>query len=155
RAGAQGAGMGADRAGNAPRDRARSARRPGPGRRGARTRPQGRRDPCQAPPEARARHRRAGGCPMMARPTASIFALPALIVLGVFFALPVLSALALSLTDFDLYALADPANLRFVGLRNYLELLQTPMFWKALWNTTYFVVVGVPLSVAVSLGAAL
>lgn len=84
-----------------------------------------------------------------------IFVAPALVVLGVFFALPVLSALALSLTDFDLYALADRRNLRFVAFDNYIDLLQTPMFWKSLWNTTYFVVVGVPLSIAASLGAAL
>ena len=84
-----------------------------------------------------------------------MFVAPALIVLGLFFALPVASALLLSLTDFDLYALADPANLRFVALDNYVELLRTPIFWKALWNTTYFVVVGVPLSIAVSLAAAL
>ena len=84
-----------------------------------------------------------------------LFAAPALLVLGVFFALPVLSALLLSLTDFDLYALAEPGNLRFVALGNYIDLLRTPLFWKSLWNTSYFVVVGVPLSVAVSLGAAL
>jgi multiple sugar transport system permease protein len=67
----------------------------------------------------------------------------------------VLAALGLSLTDFDLYALADPANLRFVGLGNYMDLLRTPMFWKSLGNTTYFVAVGVPLSIGVSLGAAI
>jgi multiple sugar transport system permease protein len=84
-----------------------------------------------------------------------LFAGPALLVLGLFFGLPVVSALALSLTDFDLYALADPTHLRFVGLDNYIELLQTPIFWKSLGNTLYFVGIGVPLSVAVSLGAAL
>ncbi|WJI14259.1 sugar ABC transporter permease [Pseudoxanthomonas winnipegensis] len=84
-----------------------------------------------------------------------VFTAPALIVLGVFFGLPVLAALALSVTDFDLYALADAHNLRFIGLDNYIDLLRTPMFWKALWNTTYFVLVGVPLSIAASLGAAL
>lgn len=84
-----------------------------------------------------------------------IFAAPALLVIGVFFGLPVLAALFLSLTDFDLYALADLGNLRFVALDNYAELLRTPMFWKALWNTSYFVVVGVPLSIALSLGAAI
>lgn len=84
-----------------------------------------------------------------------LFAAPALIVIGVFFGLPVLSALALSLTDFDLYALSDPHNLRFAGLGNYIDLLQTPMFWKALGNTAYFVVVGVPLSIGLSLGAAM
>ncbi len=84
-----------------------------------------------------------------------LFAGPALLVIGLFFGLPVLSALALSLTDFDLYALADSRNLRFVAFDNYIDLLGTSMFWKSLWNTTYFVIVGVPLSIAVSLGAAL
>jgi multiple sugar transport system permease protein len=67
--------------------------------------------------------------------------------------LPVLIGLALSLTDFDLYALADLSTLRFVGLDNYLRLLQTPLFWQALGNTLYFVAVGVPVSIALSLGA--
>ncbi|MFO1473955.1 MAG: sugar ABC transporter permease [Lysobacterales bacterium] len=84
-----------------------------------------------------------------------LFASPALLVIGLFFGLPVLAAFVLSLTDFDLYALADPRNLRFVGLHNYFDLLATPMFWKALGNTCYFVFVGVPLSLAASLGAAL
>jgi multiple sugar transport system permease protein len=80
---------------------------------------------------------------------------PALAVIGVFFFLPVLAALALSITDFDIYALADLRNLRWVGWNNYLALLQTPLFWQALGNTLYFVVVGVPLSLAASLGTAL
>jgi multiple sugar transport system permease protein len=80
---------------------------------------------------------------------------PALFVIGVFFFLPVLAALALSVTDFDIYALADWRNLRLVGLRNYAELLRAPLFWQALGNTLYFVVAGVPLSIAASLGAAL
>lgn len=84
-----------------------------------------------------------------------LFAAPALTVIGLFFGLPVIAALALSLTDFDIYALADPGNLRFVGLSNYAGLLQNPLFWKSLGNTLYFVIVGVPLSVAMSLGAAL
>jgi multiple sugar transport system permease protein len=83
------------------------------------------------------------------------FVAPALMVIAVFFFLPVLAGFALSFTDFDIYALADIGNLRFVGLANYLELLQTPLFWTALGNTLYFVGVGVPLSIAASLGAAL
>ena len=83
------------------------------------------------------------------------FVTPALIVIGGFFALPVLAAFVLSLTDFDLYALADLKNLRFIGLRNYVDVLHAPLFWKSLWNTLYFVAVGVPLSIAASLGAAL
>jgi multiple sugar transport system permease protein len=81
--------------------------------------------------------------------------LPALVVIAVFFFLPVLAGFALSFTDFDIYALADIGNLRFIGVANYVELLQTPLFWQALGNTLYFVGVGVPLSIAVSLGMAL
>ncbi len=83
------------------------------------------------------------------------FAAPALLIIGVFFFVPVLGAFAVSLTDFDLYALADLRNLRFVGLGNYLALLQSRDFWRALGNTCYFVIAGVPLSIAASLGAAL
>ena len=84
-----------------------------------------------------------------------MFVSPALAVIGVFFLLPVVAALALSFTDFDLYALADVRNVRFVGLDNYLHLLTTPLFWKALGNTAWFVLLGVPLSIGTSLGAAL
>jgi multiple sugar transport system permease protein len=83
------------------------------------------------------------------------FAAPALAVIALFFVLPVVAALALSVTDFDIYSLADRRNLRFVGLGNYIGLLTNPLFWKALGNTLYFVVVGVPLSIVVSLAAAL
>ena len=84
-----------------------------------------------------------------------LFLAPALLVLAVFFLLPVLGALALSFTDYDLYALADLHNLRFVALGNYWMLLHRPQFWAALGHTFYFVVAGVPLSLAASLGAAL
>lgn len=83
------------------------------------------------------------------------FVAPALLVIGVFFFLPVGAALLMSLTDFDIYALADIRNLRFVGFHNYVSLVQTPLFWQAFGNTLYFVIVGVPLSIGVSLGMAL
>jgi multiple sugar transport system permease protein len=92
---------------------------------------------------------------MTERRAAWILLAPALLVIGVFFLLPACAALVLSLTDFDLYALADLRNLRFVGLDNYTHLLGLPLFWKSLGNTFYFVVVGVPLSIGVSLCAAL
>ena len=93
----------------------------------------------------------------MRRPSLAgwVFTAPALLVLGLFFGVPVLAALVLSVTDFDLYALADSSHLRFVGLGNYWDLMRTPLFWKSLWNTTYFVLLGVPTSIAVSLGAAM
>lgn len=82
------------------------------------------------------------------------FVAPALIAIAIFFVIPVVSALLLSLTDFDIYALADLDNLRFVGLRNYEQLLSNPLFWGAMKNTLWFAVLGVPLSIAASLAAA-
>ncbi len=83
------------------------------------------------------------------------FVAPALIALAVFFVVPVVSSLLLSLTDFDIYALADLSNLRWIGLENYARLLGNPLFWQAMKNTVLFAVFGVPLSIAASLGAAL
>jgi multiple sugar transport system permease protein len=83
------------------------------------------------------------------------FVAPAIIVIGTFFFVPVLAALAMSLTDFDLYSLLDIGNLRFVGFENYWRLLHEPLFWKTLGNTFYFVILGVPLSIGTSLAAAL
>jgi multiple sugar transport system permease protein len=82
------------------------------------------------------------------------FVAPALIAIAIFFAIPVISALFLSLTDFDIYALADLKNLRFVGLQNYERLLTNPLFWQAMKNTVWFSVLGVPLAIGASLFAA-
>lgn len=92
---------------------------------------------------------------MTERRAAWWFLAPALLLLGGFFFLPVLVAFGLSFTDWDLYALADPANVRFVGLDNYLELFRLPLFWQALGNTVYFAVVGGLLAMAVALWLAL
>jgi multiple sugar transport system permease protein len=89
------------------------------------------------------------------RRAAYAFLAPALALIGVFFAVPIVASLLLSLSDFDIYAIATPRNVRLVGLRNYLDLLRTPLFWTALGNTLYYVAIGGPLSVLVSLGAAL
>ncbi len=84
-----------------------------------------------------------------------VFVAPALLAIVMFFVVPVAAALVMSFTDFDLYALADLGNVRFIGLDNYVRLLSTPLFWQALGNTLYFVLLGVPLSLAASLGAAM
>ena len=83
------------------------------------------------------------------------FVSPALLLILVFFALPVLAALLLSFTDFDLYSIRNIGNARFVGLRNYQALAHNPVFWLAIRNTFYFALVGGPLTLMVSLGAAL
>ena len=83
------------------------------------------------------------------------FLAPALVLLLLFFVIPVGAGLLLSLTDFDVYAIGSPETARFVGLKNYGHLLQDPTFWQAARNTLMFVLIGGPLSVATSLGAAL
>ena len=83
------------------------------------------------------------------------FLFPALSLIGVFFFVPVLIGLGLSFTDFDIYAIGDPTTARLVGLANYKAVVTNPLFWQVLGNTLYFVFVGGPLSVLVSLGAAL
>jgi multiple sugar transport system permease protein len=83
------------------------------------------------------------------------FLAPAMILIFVFFFLPVAASLVLSVTDFDIYGIANTSSTRFVGFQNYVKLLHTPDFWNALKNTFYFAFVGGPLTIAVSLGAAL
>ncbi len=80
---------------------------------------------------------------------------PALGAILLFFAVPLITALLLSLTDFDIYALADPRNTRVVGADNYLRLLRDPLFWRVMRNTLVFVVLGVPLTIFAALAGAL
>jgi multiple sugar transport system permease protein len=86
---------------------------------------------------------------------AILFLAPAIVLLTVFFFVPVIAGLALSFTDFDLYTIGDSSNIRVVGLHNYKELLRSEIFWTAFANTLYFALVGGPLTVAVSLAGAL
>lgn len=83
------------------------------------------------------------------------FVAPALTAIGLFFFIPVATALLLSLTDFDIYGVADRGNVRFIGTDNYRHLLGEPLFWQALRNTAYFVIVAGPLGIVLSLVAAL
>ena len=83
------------------------------------------------------------------------FVAPALSLIVSFFFLPVIAALGLSFSDFDIYALGDPSTLRWIGFGNDARLLHDPLFWVALKNTVYFVMIGGPLSVSASLVAAL
>src|SRR3990172_9599193 len=86
---------------------------------------------------------------------AYFFLAPAMISIFVFFFIPVIAAFIISFTDFDIYYLGNYSNLRFIGLKNYSDLLGNELFWTSLRNTFYFVVAASPLSIAVSLGAAL
>lgn len=84
-----------------------------------------------------------------------LFLIPAMTLIIVFFALPVIAGFLLSLTDFDIYSLGSIANTRFVGTTNYSGLVDNRVFWTSLRNTLYFALVGGPLTIALALGAAL
>jgi multiple sugar transport system permease protein len=84
-----------------------------------------------------------------------LFALPSVVLILVFFFGPVLYGLYLSLTDFDLYAIGDPSTVRFVGFANYVRALASAEFWNAFRVTLLYAFVGAPVSVAISLAAAL
>ncbi|MGZ5370151.1 MAG: carbohydrate ABC transporter permease, partial [Aeromicrobium sp.] len=79
------------------------------------------------------------------------FAAPFVILFGIFLALPILAAFALSFTSFGLRDLENPIGTTVVGVQNYVDLFSDPKFWKSLGNTAYFVVVGVPLTLALGL----
>jgi ABC-type sugar transport systems, permease components len=79
------------------------------------------------------------------------FAAPFMIVFVVFLAFPIIASFALSFTSFGLRDLASPIGATFVGLKNYIDLFGDPKFWTSLFNTFYFVVIGVPLTLAIGL----
>lgn len=83
------------------------------------------------------------------------FIAPTLILLTLFSLLPIFVALIISFTNMDLAGLADYSNIRFVGIENYISVLKDPVFIKAIGNTLFYVVVGVPLVIVLSLAIAL
>ena len=86
---------------------------------------------------------------------AFFFLAPAVLSILIFFFIPVVAAFLISFTDFDIYALGDLNTVRFIGFKNYQGLLEDPLFWQSLKNTSYYVVLATPLTITVSLGAAM
>lgn len=84
------------------------------------------------------------------------FLLPALILLAVFLLIPIMTSLVISITNWDIYSLSDIRNLSIVGFDNYKHLLsEDAVLGKAVFNTFIFVLIGVPLTIAISLMMAL
>lgn len=79
-----------------------------------------------------------------------LFILPWLLGLVLFQAGPILAALALSFTDWNLVAAPE-----WRGVTHYDELSRDPLFHTALRNTLYYSLVSVPLGVALAFGLAL
>jgi len=87
--------------------------------------------------------------------TPYFFLAPALATLTIFFFLPVAASFLMSFSDFDIYSLGSLNQVRFVFLYNYHHLVKDPVFWKALLNSCYFVLVGGPLTIIAALFAAI
>ncbi len=69
--------------------------------------------------------------------------------------MPIVIAGVISFTDMDLKGLADFSKIDFIGITNYLQLFKDKSFLKALFNTAFYVVIGVPLLITFSLTLAL
>jgi multiple sugar transport system permease protein len=77
---------------------------------------------------------------------------PAVVLLLVFFFVPVALCFALAFTN---ARLISPEPVRVVGFENFSRLFSDPVFWKSLRNTFYFAVVVVPLQSGLALLLAL
>lgn len=83
--------------------------------------------------------------------TSYLFILPNLIGVLVFIAFPVVFALYMSFTEWDV--LTDP---KWIGLKNYIDLFTNDdLFWISLRNSAYYVILTVPASIAIGLGLAM
>ena len=87
--------------------------------------------------------------------TALFFILPALLLIVLFVFVPLIGVLGLSMTDFNIYSLANGADLHFIGVANFIHLLHDRAAWQGVETTMTVVLVGVPATLALSLICAL
>ncbi len=79
-----------------------------------------------------------------------LYLLPALIIILIFQIFPIFYAFKLSFFKWDMITTKT-----FVGLRNYINLLQEPDFWKSVLVTFYYVGVSIPIGLSLSLFVAI
>ncbi|MGH3368578.1 MAG: carbohydrate ABC transporter permease, partial [Nocardioidaceae bacterium] len=83
-----------------------------------------------------------------------VLALPFVALFLVFTAGPVLASLGMSFTDIRSTDMRSPFSVSFLGLENYTYLLGDDLFRKVALNTGLYVVLGVPLTMAMALAVA-
>ncbi len=64
---------------------------------------------------------------------------------------PVLASLGMSFTDMRRVDIRTPFGVNFVGLDNFTKLIEDPLFRKVTLNTLLYLVLGVPLTMAIAL----
>lgn len=77
-----------------------------------------------------------------------LFVAPILIFMGIWFYYPLLRSLVYSFQDISFL---NPDAARFIGLRNYTEMLQDSDFWGALKNSALITAIAVPLQSVIAL----
>ncbi len=104
----------------------------------------------------RGSRRRRPGDPTQRRQAraAWLLASPFVVLFAVFTVGPVLASLGMSFTDMRITDLRSPLAVEFTAFDNYTQLLSDPLFRKVARNTALYVVLGVPLTMAAALAAA-
>lgn len=77
-----------------------------------------------------------------------LFSLPAIIGMTVFFLVPFIICIRLSMVE-------TVSSMKFVGITNYSDVLHSKSFQLAVFNTLKFILVSIPLIMIISLSAAL
>lgn len=75
-----------------------------------------------------------------------IFALPATLHIAIWTGFPIIVAMLLSLTNYDM--LSPP---EWAGIGNYLTIADSPLFWRAMLHNLIIAGVGIPISMLLSL----
>jgi multiple sugar transport system permease protein len=114
------------------------------------TRPPEAHAPTPAGAPARARQRSRLSTERRQAVAGYLFISPAMLIFFVFTLLPVAYALYLSFTNYDVFTRMD-----WIGTRNYTDVFEDELFWRALWNTATYTVWSIPLSMGIGLGLAL
>ena len=73
--------------------------------------------------------------------TPYLFLFPAAVVLVIFFFIPFFQTFLLSFLDYS----HNIYKHEFIGLENYINLFQNPIFYKVLWNTFIYLFIAVPI----------
>ena len=79
-----------------------------------------------------------------------LFLSPWLIGFLAFSVYPICAAVYYSFTDYSIFTAP-----KWIGVKNYLDIFADKMIWKSLLNTAYITVVGLPVSIIISLALAL
>jgi len=106
----------------------------------------------------------AGGPRLSEAGFAWLLVLPVVVAIGLVVAVPLVYSLWLSFTDVNLLRGGGPALeafgvrlplYRWVGLKNYLQVFDDPLYWSSLWRTLYFVCAFVAEATLAGMGMAL